>query len=103
MAASFLGPLSGELAAAEGIRVTNVLAPELSGRCTSGVRARGLSFQPPGKIESCWGWGRDVRVLEVRTVNHGVRLTLLWGSLERSSSFYKWGNAQHPTPLRKQI
>lgn len=31
MAASFLGPLSGELAAAEGVRVTDMLAPELGG------------------------------------------------------------------------
>lgn len=31
MAAGFLGPLGGELAAAEGVRVTNVLAPELGG------------------------------------------------------------------------
>lgn len=31
MASSFLGSLSGELAAAEGVRVTDVLAPELGG------------------------------------------------------------------------
>lgn len=31
MASSFLGPLSGELAAAEGVCVTDVLVPELGG------------------------------------------------------------------------
>ena len=77
MAAGFLGPLSGELAAAEGVRVTNVLAPELGGRHASGIRAGGLGFQPPGETENCWGRGRDVRVLEEGTVSHGARVTWL--------------------------
>lgn len=57
MAAGFLGPLSGELAAAEGVRVTDMLAFELGRRGTSGIRAGSLGFQPPRETESRWAWG----------------------------------------------
>lgn len=62
MAAGFLGPLSGELAAAESVCVTDMLAFELGGRGTSGIRAGSLGFQPPRETESRWTWGRDMGV-----------------------------------------
>lgn len=54
MAASFLGPLRGGLAATEGICVTDVLALELGRRGAGGIRARSLSFQPSGETELLW-------------------------------------------------
>lgn len=75
MVAGFLGPLSGELAAAEGVRVTDVLALELGRRGTSGIRARSLGFQPPGETEKCRDWGRDVAML-----GEGTRIHLAPGA-----------------------
>ena len=51
VAAGFLGPLGGELAAAKGICVPDMLAFELGGRGTSGIRAGSLGFQPPRERE----------------------------------------------------
>lgn len=60
VAAGFLGPLRGGLAAAEGVRVTDVLALELGGRGASGIGAGRLGFQPPGETDRRRDWGSDV-------------------------------------------
>ena len=77
MTAGLLGPLSGELAAAEGVCVTDMLAFELGGRGTSGIRAGSLGFQPPRETESRWAWGREVEVQGEGTASEGPGRTYL--------------------------
>lgn len=89
MTASFLGPLGGGFAAAEGIRVTNTLTLELGWRRAGSIRSRSLGFQPPTETKSCWAWRSWVGKLGKGTVTRMDGLL----ALEKSGVVRKWSHS----------